>query len=140
MALNVPRSIPIIVGVGEIRDKSFDARTAVEPAELMLTAIRSAIKDTGVSEADLLPQIDSLSAVPPWTWPYKDLPGLLAEKLGSHPSHLAIGRHAGSQPAFFCDEAARRISLGDSKVAIITGGEALASRMWNPKLCHAVLG
>ena len=122
----VPRSTPVIVGVGEVRNKDADSSRAIEPADLMLEAIRRAVTDASIPETEFL-SADSISVVPPWTWAYPDLPGLIAQKLKIRPSHLVISNHGGNQPARLCDDAARRISAGESKLAIITGGEALAS-------------
>jgi len=122
----VPRSTPIIVGVGEVRNKDSDSSRAIEPANLMLEAIRRAVTDASISNT-VFSSADSISVVPPWTWAYPDLPRLIAQKLNIQPSHLVISNHGGNQPARLCDEAARRISTGESKLAIITGGEALAS-------------
>jgi hypothetical protein len=122
---------PVIVGTGEIRHKSFTVDHTIEPAELMLAAFKDALRDTGssLSHDEFTALVDSISVVPPWTWPYTDLPSLIAERLGRDPAkcHLALGIHGGNQPAMLCDEAARRIAKGESKVAIVTGGEALAS-------------
>lgn len=122
----LPGNTPIIVGVGEVANKNLDPSHAVEPADLMVQAIRRAIEDASISDKELA-TADSISVVPPWTWAYPDLPSLLAEKVHAKPSHLAIGYHGGNQPALQYDEAARRISQGKSKLAIVTGGEALAS-------------
>lgn len=124
------RAIPIIVGVGDIVNRSPQVEDAIEPVQLMLRAIESAIKDTGLnpSAAESLQfRVDSLDVVRTWTWPYPDLPGLLAQRLGANPHHKSYTDHGGNQPAKLLDEAARRIASGQSKVAIITGGEALAS-------------
>jgi acetyl-CoA acetyltransferase len=123
--------IPIIVGVGDIKNKSVKLEDAFEPLELMLKSIRVAIEDAGTAESalkELQSSIDSIGIVATWTWPYSDLPGLLSEKLGVRPKHKHYTEHGGNQPAKLLDEAARRISLGESKVALVTGGEALASR------------
>ncbi|KAH7040931.1 thiolase [Microdochium trichocladiopsis] len=123
-----PRLIPIIVGVGDVCNKSLQVADAFEPAELMTRAINAALKDSGIAKHDFTAQLDSISVVPPWTWPYPDLPGLLAQKLGSSPSHKDIGKyHGGNQPALLCDEAARRVATGQARLAVVTGGEALAS-------------
>lgn len=126
--MDIPRNTPIIVGIGEIRNRSLAVKDAIEPADLMVSAIRSAIQDTNISEADIKPLIESLAIVPPWTWGYEDLPGLVAGKLGIRPSHRHVGIHGGHQPAELCDEAARRVSKGQGRIAVVTGGEALASR------------
>jgi hypothetical protein len=126
--------IPIVVGVGDFKNASKDVTQAIEPMQLMLNAIGIAIYDTGLSEeaaAKLQSQIDSIAIVRTWTWPYPDLPGLLSEKLGINPSHKHYSDHGGNQPGVIFDNAARRISKGESKVAVVTGGEALASCWYN---------
>jgi len=40
---------PVIVGVGEFKNRSSKTEDAIEPAELMLRAIHCAIDDSGVS-------------------------------------------------------------------------------------------
>jgi acetyl-CoA acetyltransferase len=122
--------VPILVGVGDIINRNLGVHHAAEPAELMLDAISIAFQDTGLSPqliADLRINIDSIDVVRTWTWPYPDLPGLLAERLGAKPNHTYCSPHAGNQPAKLVDEAARRIAKGETKLAIVTGGEALAS-------------
>lgn len=122
--------IPIIVGVGDIKNKSAKLEDAFEPLELMLRSIRVAIEDIDTAEPalkELQSSIDSIDIVATWTWPYSNLPDLLSEKLGVSPKHKHYTEHGGNQPAKLLDEAARRISLGESKVAVVTGGEALAS-------------
>ncbi|KAK6528542.1 hypothetical protein TWF281_009783 [Arthrobotrys megalospora] len=121
-------AVPIIIGVADVINRSTKVEDAKEPAELMHQAILDAVKDTGSPKLELLKSsIDSIDAVNTWTWPYPDLPGLLAQKLGVNPSHKHISIHGGNQPGFLFDEAARRISKGQTKVAVVTGGEALAS-------------
>lgn len=114
---------PIIIGVADIKNRTDNAK---EPAQLMLEAIRDAIHDAG--NRALISSIDSLSAVRTWTWPYDNLPELLAKRLGVQPQHTHYpDYHGGNQPAKLLDEAALRIAKGESRVAVITGGEALAS-------------
>lgn len=121
---------PVIIGVADIKNRSVAIEDAKEPASLMLEAIRGAIHDASSAEdaARLLQEsIDSISVVRTWTWPYHNLPGLLAEKLGVNPKHQVYSDHGGNQPAKLLDEAAHRISRGEVNVAVLTGGESLAS-------------
>ncbi|KAF5683545.1 hypothetical protein FDENT_7157 [Fusarium denticulatum] len=115
---------PVIIGVGEIRQKNFTLENTLEPAELILSAIRDAAKDTTV---DVIKHVDSISVVPPWSWTYDDLPKHLAQKLGVEPSHLELSSHGGHTPALLCDTAAARVATGETRLAIVTGGEAMAS-------------
>jgi len=124
------RPTPVVVGVGDIKNRSLKIEDAVEPMQLMLQAISRAIQDTTLSSSrakELQSKIDSVGVVNTWTWVYPDLPGLISEKLGVKPKHQVLSHHGGDSPAKLFDEAARKISLGESKVTIVTGGEALAS-------------
>lgn len=124
---------PVIIGVGDIKNRSTKVADAIEPAQLMLQSIQIALKDTSLSGdtvSRLQSSIDSIDVVRTWTWPYPDLPGLLTEKLGvsSSVKHKLYSDHGGNSPGKLFDEAARRIAGGGAKVAVVTGGEALASR------------
>jgi len=123
---------PIIIGVGDIINRSLLVSDAKEPLQLIHEAVISALSDTQLSPSSsqtLKSQIDSIDIVATWTWPYSDLPGLLAGRLGVKPKWKQYSEHGGNQPAKLVDEAARRISKGESKVAVVCGGEALASGM-----------
>ncbi|KKY21520.1 putative acetylacetyltransferase [Phaeomoniella chlamydospora] len=121
---------PIIIGVGDVKNSSLRVENAVEPLYLMLQACDKSLKDTELpydAATKLRASIDSVSTVKPWTWLYEDLPGLFSTKASINPPHQFSSGHGGENPARLFDEAAKRIALGQSKVAIITGGEALAS-------------
>ncbi|KAJ9664521.1 hypothetical protein H2198_000172 [Neophaeococcomyces mojaviensis] len=122
---------PIVVGVGDVINRSRRTEDAIEPLKLMSQAIETAIKDTGLSSsagAKLKSSIDSIDVVRCWTWPYPDLPGSLCDILEIKPKHKHCHPfNSGSTPGLFFDQASRRISLGETKVAVLTGGEALAS-------------
>lgn len=123
-------AIPIVVGVADVVNRSLELQDAREPMQLMVEAIQRAIEDIGLSQYSaqkLRSSITSIFTVRCWTWPYPDLPGLLAEQLNVSPRNKRSSTQGGHNPALLFDEAARSVSLGESKVAIITGGEALAS-------------
>lgn len=114
---------PVIIGVADIKNRTDNAK---EPAQLMLEAIQGAVHDTG--SPAVTSSIDSIAAVRTWTWPYDNLPAVLAKQLGANPTHTEYpDYHGGNQPGKLLDEAAIRIAKGENKVAVITGGEALAS-------------
>jgi hypothetical protein len=124
------RQTPIIIGVGDIINRSLQVEDAREPLDLIIDAIQKALTDsklTGKALELLQSSIDSIDVVSTWTWPYPDLPGLIAERLKVNVQHKELSPHGGNQPAKLLDEVARRVSQGKSKVAVITGGEALAS-------------
>ena len=126
----VDHIIPVIIGVSDVKNKSNAVEDAIEPMQLMLQAILSAINDIDIASSQtkqLQSNIDSIDVVATWTWPYHDLPGLLAKVLGVQPTHKHYSKHGGHHPMKLVDEAARRIAQGRSTVAVVTGGEALAS-------------
>ena len=128
----LPRT-PIIVGVGDVINRSHRVEDAIEPMQLMFRAVLAALNDATpcVNYArELQSSIDSISVVATWTWPYTDLPGLLSQRLGIEAKHAHYSEHGGNQPIKLVDEAARRIVQGKAKVAVVTGGEALASRTY----------
>jgi len=123
---------PIIIGVGDVKNRSNAVADAREPMTLMLEAIHIALQDaSSSSQSDLQSKIDSIDVVKTWTWPYPDLPGSLAETLGVEKSvkWKRYSEHGGDKPGKLFDEAAKRIARGECNVAVVTGGEALASRM-----------
>ncbi|KAF2831535.1 hypothetical protein CC86DRAFT_402056 [Ophiobolus disseminans] len=121
---------PIVIGVGDIKNRSTAIADAKEPLTLILEAIQAAIADASPSSnTDLQALIDSVDVVKTWTWPYPDLPGSVAENLGVEKSikWKRYSEHGGDKPGKLFDEAAKRIGREECKVAVITGGEALAS-------------
>jgi acetyl-CoA acetyltransferase len=123
-------STPVIIGVGDIKNRSTAVSSAKEPAALILESIQAALSDAATdSIPKLQAAIDSIDVVKTWTWPYPDLPGLLAEQLGVQASlkWKRYSEHGGDKPGKLLDEAARRIAKGECEVAVVTGGEALAS-------------
>lgn len=123
-----PHKIPIIIGVGEVKNPSRRTEDAIEPLHLMLQAIREAASDACDSSAPaIISSIDSIKVVASSTWPYKDLPGVVCEGLGIKPSHRAYSELAGSSSVQFIDDTARMIANEQIEVGVVVGGEAMAS-------------
>ncbi|KAH7123788.1 acetyl-CoA acetyltransferase-like protein [Dendryphion nanum] len=123
---------PIIIGISDLKNPSLATTpTPPEPASLIHSAILAAINDASpTSPAQLQAAIDSIDVVKTWTWPYADLPGLLAGMLGLKEGDLKrkfYSEHGGDKPGRLVDEAARRLSRGEGKVMVCCGGETLAS-------------
>ncbi|CZR64499.1 uncharacterized protein PAC_14397 [Phialocephala subalpina] len=108
------RAIPIVVGVGDIKNRSLKVEDAIEPMKLMLQATQKALDDTKLVSStakELQSKIDHVGVVNTWTWLYPDLPGLISDNLGIKPKYKVLSHHGGDSPAKLFDEAARRISL-----------------------------
>ena len=120
MAL-APDRTPVLIGVGEITDRPDDPAQGLEPLALMRHALQRAEQDAG---AALLHRLDSLDVVNQVTWPYADLPGLLAAQLGATPARAVYGPVGGESPIRFLHEAGARIARGESRLAALCGAEA----------------
>jgi len=122
--------IPVLIGVGQVKHQVNVLENAIEPLHLILDAVQHAIGDTGLPQdtQDLLKsRVDSISVVPTWTWPYENLPDLLAQKMNVRPQYLETNEHGGHNPGFLLHKAAARIAEGAADIAVVCGGEALAS-------------
>ncbi|HBK07856.1 MAG TPA: acetyl-CoA acetyltransferase [Acetobacteraceae bacterium] len=116
-----PDRIPVIVGIGEVKDRPADPAQGMEPMALMAEAIRRAEADAGAS---LVGRIDAIDVVNSVSWPYADLPGSLCAALGIAPVRRNYGPVGGETPVRFLHEAAERIARGESVVAAVCGAEA----------------
>lgn len=120
--------LPVLIGVGQVvANRERTVAGAREPAELVLDAARAAAADAG--RAGLLAEVDSIDTVDVASWRYDDLPGRLAARLGARPGHRFASGVGGQWPARLLDAAAARVAAGESRVALVAGGEAQASAM-----------
>ena len=112
---------PVIVGIGEIRDRPELPQNGLDPIGLMAEAARRAVADTGAS---LLPLIDSVDVVHQISWRYEDTARTFCARLGINPARAVYRPGGGESPIRMIHEAALRISAGESKIALVCGGEA----------------
>src|SRR6202171_5707733 len=113
--------IPVIVGVGEVVDRTTDIAEGLEPLTLLEQALRRAEADSG---GKLLGEISSLDIVNFLSWRYRDPEKHLALRLGIDPAHLYYGPVGGESPIRYLHEAAKRIARGECSVAAVCGAEA----------------
>lgn len=119
---------PIIVGVGQVLHRNATEDDLPEPIALIGAALRRAGEDSGTGER-LLRQADSVRCVPTIGWRYPNAAALLAADLGAQPRETvqsaAIG---GDGPQLLLNDTARDIAAGKIDVALLGGGEAVASQ------------
>jgi len=87
---------------------------------------RAAAADAGVRSS--LVDLDALHVVHCMSWAYDDAPARLAERLGVEVVHSEVSVLAGTASQRQVNAAAERMLAGTSEMALIVGGEALASR------------
>ncbi len=120
-----PARLPVLIGVGQLRSNVERLpELAREPRDLIVDAARAAVADTGV---DLLHQIDDVSVVNVMSWSYDDLPGLVGAGLGITPTRAVESEVGGNRPVELLLEAAARVVRGESRLALVCGGEATSS-------------
>src|SRR3990172_2890424 len=117
---------PVIVGVGQLTNRSERVSDAVEPAEMMERSARAAEVDAGAG--GLLSKLDSVQVVGIISWQYGDAPGVLAERIGARPSHKLYSSVGGETPQRLVNETAQAIVEGRTRMALIAGVEVMNSR------------
>ena len=116
---------PIIIGVGQITNRSIDARTAKQPLELMDLAARRAEADA--AGGALLAKVDSVQVVNVLSWPSADPPADLAARLAARPSEILYTTIGGNTPQSLVNETAERIARGQVRLALLAGADAVHS-------------
>ncbi len=117
---------PVIVGVGQLTNRSDSLDDAIEPVEMMARVARAAEADAGVE--GLLAKLDSVQVVNIISWPYPDAPGMLAQRIGARPAQKLYSAVGGETPQRLINETAQAISEGRSRIALLAGAEAMNSR------------
>ena len=74
-----------------------------------------------------LAALESIDVVYSQSWQYDDAVGRLAERLGASPRRGRYSGIGGSVPHVLVTEVARDMEAGDLDLALVTGGEALAT-------------
>jgi acetyl-CoA C-acetyltransferase len=118
--------LPIIVGVGQLVNRSEGPEDAREPLDLMTEAALAAADDAQVK--GLLERADSVQVVNTVSWAYRDAPGHLAEAIGAQPREKVYPAVGGNAPQWLVSRTADAIVRGDVRLAVIAGGDALRSR------------
>lgn len=123
-------------------NRSLEVEDAIEPLGLMVQSLLKSFLDTGISDdgeklALLKKSVDDVRVVRNWTWPYADvcqrvLDGILGEENRGDGNvgkvvYKEESEHGGNSPVKMLDEACQRVGRGESKVAVVVGGEALGS-------------
>ena len=117
-----PRT-PVLVGAGQLSHHGGPR----DPVSLAADALRIAGDDSGTGDA-LLRRADAVCCVAPTCWHYRDMGALLAERVGATPrATLQTAMFGGDGPQRLIGETARMIAGGEADVALVAGGESVAT-------------
>jgi len=119
-----PRS-PCIIGVAQ-HTWHPGRGLAPEPLDMWVEVAGSAAADAGIRSS--LSDVDALHVVHCMSWVYDDAPARLADRLGIQAKHAEVSMLAGTASQRMVNAAAERMLAGASELALVVGGEALASR------------
>ncbi len=117
-----------VIGVAQHTWRPEDTQPAGAPEPLAMwdDVARDAAADAGAPGA--IERLDRIDVVYCQSWQYDDPPRRLAERLGAHPKDLRHSGAGGTVPQALLADAVAAIERGDLDVALVAGGEALATR------------
>jgi len=119
------KNLPCIIGVAQ-HTWHPSHEDAPEPLEQWAQMARQAALDAGNEK--LVSALDEVDVVFSLSWNYDDAPSQLAQKLGCTPKNKKLSGLSGTSPQKFINEAAEQILRGETQLALVVGGEALATK------------
>jgi acetyl-CoA C-acetyltransferase len=117
-------STPILVGAGQYLQRDADPVEAMSPLDMMVECARRAAEDVGGGPG-LLAQLDSVAVVNILSWPYRNAPARLAERLGAQPLEQLYTTMGGNTPQWLVNRTAEKIYHGKVNLALLAGAEAV---------------
>src|SRR4051812_5613585 len=123
-----PRT-PVLVGGGQVNQRTAQGDPAREPVDLIVEAARRAAADAGTSDDRLLSAVDAVRVVSLLSWRYRDPGALVAERIGATPRQTAVTTPGGNSPQSLVNRTALDIAAGRHDVVLIGGAEAWRTRM-----------
>lgn len=118
--------LPVLVGAGQLSNRVDRGEPALEPADLMAEALRRAEADSGGS--GLLAKADSIRVVNELSWRYRNVPAVVAERVGASPRQTVYTVMGGNYVQSLVNRSALDIASGDADVVLLAGGEAWRTR------------
>ena len=112
---------PVIIGTGQVNDRSEDLSHAMDACSLMLEALAKATADAG---GKVLLQFDTLEMVRLFSAPMN---GIVERLIAAYPGlrgapQFVVGH--GNTPMLLLNRATQRIACGEAEICAITGAEA----------------
>ncbi|WP_229053020.1 crotonase/enoyl-CoA hydratase family protein [Aeromicrobium sp. Leaf350] len=115
---------PVVIGVGQLVQRTPDLDAPLEPTALSAAALRKAAEDAGAS-VDLLAAADVVYAVPSASWAYRDQAGAVAELVGAaDAATVQTSQYGGDGAQLALNDAAQQVVDGSAHVVLVSGAEA----------------
>lgn len=122
----------MIIGGGQVNQRTADGDPALEPVDLIVAAARKASESAGLpsdSGRGALAAVDSVRIVSLLSWRYRDPGALVGQRIGAAPKQTAVTTPGGNSPQSLVNRTALDIAAGRNDVVLIGGAEAWRTRM-----------
>ncbi|MBK6855116.1 MAG: acetyl-CoA acetyltransferase [Microthrixaceae bacterium] len=117
---------PVLVGVGQVEQRTEDFHDALSPDALLVEAALKAQADSGTD--GLLGSVDTVAVIRILSWRYRDPGALVARRLGISPRHTIVTDDGGNYPQTLVNRACLAILAGTSDAVLIGGAETWRTR------------
>jgi len=114
------RNIPVLVGAAQLVQRDAGLAEALEPLAMLEKIAREAAVDAAAGERALA-DADTVAVIDVIAWGAKNLPRLLAERIGAKPAREYTTGIGGEIPLVVVNQIASEIASGVSRVAVIAG-------------------
>lgn len=122
-----PRT-PVLIGAGQLSHRVDRGAVPLEPAELIVEALRRAGADTGAGSA-AIQGADTVHVVNLLSWRYRDPARLVAQRVGANPRTTTLTGMGGNGPQSLVNQASLAIQAGECDLVLLGGAEAWRTRM-----------
>lgn len=123
---------PVIIGTGQSVNRSYDPADIKKPMDMIEAAVRMAQDDSCIK--GLTAKVDTLYLVNIMSRHYADPLSELSSRIGVTPNRKAYTWIGATAPQWFVNQAAQNILAGDTRLALICGGEAFHSAKIEAKI------
>lgn len=118
--------MPVIIGVGQVLNRTDQGADLLEPADLMIEASRVAEADT--TSSGIVKAVDVVAAVPTISWRYRDPATIVASALGADGARTWYPTVGGNTPQMLVNRIASHIAAGELDAALLVGAESGRAR------------
>ena len=116
--------MPILVGVGQITEKTPGLEGLSSPVDLMVQATEAALADAHLGR-EALEQVDTLVVVRSFRESTPNSPEALAKRLGASSAAQWLMPNGGNGPQYLVNRYAQAIAEGRCELALFSGAEAM---------------
>lgn len=116
----------VIIGVGQLLNRTDQGAELLEPVDLMIEVARLAEDDT--TSSGVIKSVDVVAAVPTITWRYRDPAAIVASALGADGAATWYPTVGGNTPQMLVNRIASHIAAGDMDAALVVGAESGRAR------------